>query len=518
MPPIKELLRNKAVQVSLGVVALIFVGSLTYYLIESAPPSVAYATVKKGDITDDITATGVVSPVQNPNLSFEVGGQVASVNATVGEKVTAGTLLASLDTSVLQASLDAAQAKLNEMEQGPRSVDVAGQQTGVSTAQQTLTNAYANYPTTLTSTLSKAEGAVYTNADPYFDMSDKFSSALVFNTYNSTNRVTVDSERSQLTQEFVTWSSEIASVNASSSPSQVQQVTQESIMHLQNVRTFLNDMVTALNDAEVGTSFTNANQTAALTSVNAARDAVNGLITSLTSANQSLTTQQLAVQSAQDQLNQTLAGSTPQAIQAQQATVAGIEAQIRQQEIVAPFSGTVASVSVKQGDVVNANSAAISLVPQGNFEVDVYLAENDVTKVAAGDPVDVTLDAYGSGRTFPATVSTIDASPSVDTNGDETAAGTAATGYKVTVVFNNADPAIANGMHANVTIHAGSAQNVLLIPKGAVITNGSQTYVLRKTSSGLVQAPVTVGLSGTNSVQVMSGLQEGDTVSAVGAQ
>jgi multidrug efflux pump subunit AcrA (membrane-fusion protein) len=73
-------------------------------------------------------------------------------------------------------------------------------------------------------------------------------------------------------------------------------------------------------------------------------------------------------------------------------------------------------------------------------------------------------------------------------------------------------------MHANATIHAGSADNVLLIPKGAVITNGTESYVLLKTSKGPVQTPVTLGLSSDTQVQVVSGLAAGDTVSAVGSQ
>jgi RND family efflux transporter MFP subunit len=517
MPSVTELLKNRAVQAALGIVALIFVGSLTYYLVESAPPKVTFANVTTGNVTEDVTATGIVSPVQNPTLAFEMGGQVSSVNVVVGQKVTTGTLLASLDTSVLSASLEAAEAKLNEMEAGPRSVDVAGQQTAVNTAQQTLANDYADYPQILSATLSKAEEAVYTDADPYFDMSNKNDPALAFNTLNATNKITTDGQRGALISEFATWQTQIASTGATPSAADVQTMTSESLTHLENVRSFLDSMVTSLNDAEVGTTFTQAEQSSALASVNQARDTVNGLITSLTDANQSLTSEQLAVQSAQDQLNETLAGATTQDIQAQQAQVAGIEAQIRQQEVVAPFNGTVASVSIKQGDNVSANTPAISVIPDGNFEVDVYLAENDVTKVKVGDAVDITLDAYGANRIFPATVSSIDASPSADPDSGAASQG-AATGYKVTLVFNAADPAIANGMHANATIHAGSAENVLLIPKTAVITNGTQTYVLKKTSNGIVQTPVTVGLSDDTSVQVTSGLAAGDTVSAVGSQ
>jgi RND family efflux transporter MFP subunit len=523
MPPISELLKNKVVQGAIAIVVLIAIGSATYYLIESAAPAVTYASVTTGNIIQDVTATGVVTPVQNPTLSFEMGGQVASVNATVGETVSAGTVLASLDTSVLAAQLEAEQAKLNEMEAPPRTVDVAGQQTSVTTAQQSLANAYENYPQTLSSTLSQAEQAVYTGADPYFNLStDENNPTTVFETNNDSNRVMVDGERYQLTQDFSAWQSQIASASASSSPADLQSMTSASLTYLDDVRSFLVDMITALNDAQIGPNgFTAADQAQALTTVNAALDNVNGLITALTNANQSLTSQQLAVESAQDSLNQTLAGATTQDIEAQQATVAGIQAQIAQEEIIAPFSGTVASVSVKKGDVVGANSEAVSLIPQGNFEVDVYLAENDATEVKVGDAVDITLDAYGTGRSFPATVSSVDTSPSTDPNSgsaSEPGSSAGATGYKVVLVFNNADPAIANGMHANATIHAGSAQNVLLIPKSAVITNGTQSYVLLKTANGPVQTAVTLGLSNDTEVQVVSGLAAGDTVSAVGSQ
>ena len=507
MPSVKELLQNKAVQAALGVVALIAIGSATYYLVESAAPAVTYASVTTGNITQDVTATGIVTPVQNPTLSFEMGGQVSSVQATVGEKVIAGTLLASLDTSVLAAELEGQKAKLNEMEAGPRGVDVAGQQTGVTTAQQSLDN-------TISTAATQAEQAVYTGADPVFNLSNKSDPALIFETTNDYEKVTVDGERASLTNELSTWETEAASLNTAS-PSSVQTAVSADIVHLDSVRRFLQDMITALNDAQTGAGFSQAQQIAAVASVNQGLTAVNGLISALTS-------EQLGVQSAQDQLNQTTAGATTQDIQAQQAVVAGIEAQIRQQEIIAPFSGTVASVSVKRGDQVSANTQAISLIPEGNFEVDVYLAENDVTKVKVGDSVDVTLDAYGANRSFPATVSSIDTSPSMDPNnsnssGQGSSSG-AATGYKVVLVFSNADPAIANGMHANATIHAGSAQNVLLIPNGAVITNGTQTYVLMKTAKGPVQTPVTLGLSSATQVQVVSGLAAGDTVSAVGSQ
>ncbi len=510
MPSISVLLKNTTVRIALAVVAVIAIGSAAYYLIESAPPKVTYAAVSRGSVTDDLSADGTVSPVQNPTLYFETGGQVRSVRAVVGQQVRAGTLLATLDTSVLAANLAAAQAKLSELEAGPRAVDVAGQQTAVTQAQQNLSNAYTNYPTTLQNTFANAQGAVNANIDSLFDFSTPTNPALTFDVIPTSAKVTADTERAALTTMFAAWQGEVASAGSAPSAATLQMLTNESLAHLHTEQQFITDVITAINEAPIGAHFTQAQQTAALTQAHAALTTVNGLISSLQAASQTLTTQQISVQSAQDQLSASTAGATPQAIQAQQAAVAAIAAQIRQQEIIAPFTGTIASVNVKAGDVVGATSPAIVLIPQGTFEVAVYVAENDLPGLTLGEKADVTLDAYGTGRTFPATISAIDRSPSQKPDGTQ--------GYKVTLIFDSPDPAIANGMHANAVIHAGSAQNVLLVPKSAIITNGAQTYVLKQTPSGPVQVPVTIGLSNGTSIEVKTGLTEGDKVSVVGAQ
>ncbi len=61
-----------------------------------------------------------------------------------------------------------------------------------------------------------------------------------------------------------------------------------------------------------------------------------------------------------------------------------------------------------------------------------------------GDKAEVTLDAYGSGRVFEATLVSVDSSPSQG--------GVGAAGYKATFQFEKGDPAIVSGMTANITI------------------------------------------------------------------
>jgi hypothetical protein len=55
----------------------------------------------------------------------------------------------------------------------------------------------------------------------------------------------------------------------------------------------------------------------------------------------------------------------------------------------------------------------------------------------------------------------------------------------------------------------------LLVPTGAVVTEGNQPYVLKATPQGPVKTPVVVGLVGATSTEIISGLSVGDEVARV---
>lgn len=58
--------------------------------------------------------TGIVSPRRTSQLGFSGGGRIASIQADVGDKVAAGTALATLDTRSLRAQLASAEAVVSE--------------------------------------------------------------------------------------------------------------------------------------------------------------------------------------------------------------------------------------------------------------------------------------------------------------------------------------------------------------------------------------------------------------------
>ena len=70
------------------------------------------AMVQTGTVSQSVTASGNISPAQSENVSFSTGGTVTAVEVSVGQTVTAGQALATLDTGPAQAALTAAQDQL----------------------------------------------------------------------------------------------------------------------------------------------------------------------------------------------------------------------------------------------------------------------------------------------------------------------------------------------------------------------------------------------------------------------
>ena len=104
----------------------------------------APASVKTGGLAygGQIIAEGQAVPVRSAALSLPSAGIVISVPVTLGQQVTAGQILAQLDTRLLslelaqaEANVASAQARLDQLNQGPTAQDLAAAQQNVTSAQ-----------------------------------------------------------------------------------------------------------------------------------------------------------------------------------------------------------------------------------------------------------------------------------------------------------------------------------------------------------------------------------------------
>ncbi len=85
---------------------------LTLLLTGGSGPAYRTAVVGTGVAVSTLDSVATVTPVNKADLAFDVSGTVGSVDVAVGQQVTAGQVVASLDTTDLQAELVSAQASL----------------------------------------------------------------------------------------------------------------------------------------------------------------------------------------------------------------------------------------------------------------------------------------------------------------------------------------------------------------------------------------------------------------------
>jgi len=161
--------RRKGLWVGLAIIALAAAGGYTYYqnilLPADTPsePTLATATVQHGDIVVSVDGMGTLLPSTETKLSFKVGGYVSEVLAEVGDQVSAGDVIARLETDDLQTALleadirlRLARISLDELLEEPGEAEVADAEAALASVQDALLVAQYNYDDSLNSTLDAA--------------------------------------------------------------------------------------------------------------------------------------------------------------------------------------------------------------------------------------------------------------------------------------------------------------------------------------------------------------------------
>jgi RND family efflux transporter MFP subunit len=171
--------------------------------------------------------------------------------------------------------------------------------------------------------------------------------------------------------------------------------------------------------------------------------------------------------------------------------------------LVAPFAGTVQNLTAQVGQVVTPGIPMMTLINASGLKIETYVSEKDVANIKSGDTAQVTLDAFGTGTTFPATVSTVDAAQT-QVNG--------AAAYMVTLHFTNPNSQIKDGMTGNVHIIEAEHDNVIAVPSNLVINDNNAYFVLVQKGSAAEKVPVQIGLVGVSTTEITSGLNVGDTI------
>ncbi len=492
------------------------IGAAAYIFWPKPQSPYSYISVQRGNIIQTVSVTGQVVAAHSVDLAFTQNGQVASIAAEVGQNVSAGQALASLDTSSLQANLAQAEANLQiqkanlaslisgstPQEIGVKQAEVQNAQTSLAGTSQTLLNSIQN-------AYVSANDAVRNKTDEIFANPTSNNPQLLITVSDQQLQFSLLSERQSIQSILNNWSAGNAEQTTGSG---LAAAASSSLDYLNQISDFLTSAAEAANEATPAGSVSSATLSSWQSDISAARFEVSDAIDSLSAAQSAYASAVSSLNLANKELSLTEASATTSSIAAAEAQVAQAQAsvklyqdQITKATVYSPIDGVVTAKNIKVGETVTANSPAFTVISKNNFQIETYVADSDITKVAVGNQADVTLDAYGDAVNFKSEVISIDPGETI-IEGVPT--------YKVALKFLAQPQPVKSGMTANIDIITAAKNNVLIIPQRSVILENGRSFVLlRSTSTAPTKTLITTGLTGSDGTEeVISGLKAGDEI------
>ena len=173
--------------------------------------------------------------------------------------------------------------------------------------------------------------------------------------------------------------------------------------------------------------------------------------------------------------------------------------------VVAPASGTLATLTAIEGSFVAANYPVAVISGAEQMKVTVYVSETLVPKLAIGDATHVAITS--ANAEFTGVIRSIEQTANMQTKL-----------YAVVISVPADVTGLVSGMFATVTFFTETAAGALAIPSEAILTANGEQYVFTVENGTAVRTAVTTGLTGDGVTSVLSGLSAGEQLVVVGQQ
>jgi HlyD family secretion protein len=466
------------------VVVLVIAGIAGFFVFRSAGsgPTVDTATVQKEMLSVSVQASGKVQAGVKVDLFPSSAGTLDEVFVEDGQQVGAGERIAVMDKVPLElqvaqaeTGVKQAQAQLDSIDaQAVSAADISAANANVAAAKQ----AYDAARVALASIDSKAPSSEQVAAAHAATVAAKTA-------YDAANTAYLAAK---------------AAVEASSSPTPAAEA--------------------ALQQAEVARDQAYAGYLGA----QATEDTLNS--TDLTSASEQaqagVDQSYAAYLGAQAQLDKLQRAGTDAATAAAQSALAqaqdalaAAQDSLDKATFVAPIDGVVffnpvgtpgADGSIPKasaGSPVSPASAPFSVVDLNGARFSAEVDEADIDRVKVGMSAEVALDAF-SGETFKSRV--------VEMRSAAQLTATGGTIFPVELALADVGKNVLIGMKGDANISVSSIGDALVIPIEALFDSNGQSYVYMLEGNTLKKVVIQTGAITDTSVQVMSGLSDGDVV------
>ncbi|MHB8804033.1 MAG: efflux RND transporter periplasmic adaptor subunit [Coriobacteriia bacterium] len=485
--------KKNRVRIALALVLVISGVAIALAVSGSDVETVEVAEVTREDLAVLVSASGQVEADERTDVYPPTAGTIASIEVTDGDRVTAGQVLAFMDTAPIevqvaqaQAAYEGAMAQRDAISRtAPGSSDIKAAEAAVAAARSAYDAANAAYNAAIsgvgsagTTEIAQAEAAV-TLARTVAE-----AAQAAYDTYYQNVYLPAPEPRDALLES--------------------------TLAALESAR---DQTAASLKDAETALATLNSGITqASIISAKLARDQAYAAYLGASS-------QRDALVSGSDMSG--ARSSADAAVAAAETALAYAQKMLDRAEIVAPRDGIVtfsgssgaallagagvgaSSGGLSEGGSVTPAAPVFTIIDLSEPAFRAQIDETDIARIEPGMSAEVMLDGF-AGRTFTAEVERIGTSSVLTVTG-----GTA---FPVWLRFRADGETVLLGMNGSVEVQIETIGSAVSIPVEALLEDRSTAYVYAVQDGRARRVDIEIGTMTDTRIEVVSGLTEGDMV------
>ena len=472
------------------------------------------STASTQDLVVSVSGTGAIEPLHSYKVTTLVKGEVLEAPFEEGQTVHKGDLLFRIDstdveTSIEQAQLSLESARLNYQQLLKNQDDSHKNATVKANATGVITKLYVD------------EGDMVSAGAPIADILDRdnmklkvpFHSADAAGFYvGQSATVTVDGTMEQL-------SGTIDTIAATDSVGPGGTLVRDITIVVRNPGALTD---TSMGAAAIGTASSASSGTFAYGESKQVVAKTSGELTSLTVKEGDRVMEDQVMGGFDETDMETQIENAAIQVQNAELTLKNAQDRLEDYSITSTIDGTVIEKNYDVGDTLDTSNTSTTgiaypavIYDMSALTFDISVNELDINKIQVGQKVEITADAV-EGETFTGVVD------KVNINGTTT---NGSTNYPVTVLVDGTPEELKPGMNVSAKIVVEDAGSVLCVPVEAVSRGADGTSLVKVAGEGaldengnvvdpskLEDRVVTLGRSDDTYIEILSGLEDGETV------
>ena len=490
-------------------VALVVAAGVGWQLLSPGQSSAAGATsyttaeVTRMDVSSSITGSGTLEAADSYSVTTLIEGSILTADFEEGDEVEEGTILYTIDSSDASNSLEQAEISLNQAQRSYNN-QLESQEDLIITAP--VSGQVYSIDVEVGDDVAAGE-TVATIRD-----SQTMSLEVSFPADDASSFYVGQSATVTLDSTFETLTGTISKISGTDTVLTGNVIVRSVTIDVSNPGGLSTEQTAS---AAVGTATSTASGTFTYKEEETVTAQVSGEVSSIrVSEGDQVSSGQTLIVLTSDDLDDSLQ-SASESLRNAEISLENQYENLDDYTITSPIKGTIVDKNYNAGETTEANQVLCTIYDLSYLTMTLSVDELDIASIEVGQSVSIVADAV-EDTTYTGTVTKVSVAG--------TSSGSATT-YPVTIRIDETD-GLLPGMSVDATIELASAEDVLAIPSAALnrgdtvlvtadspsAANGTLVESTAEDGEDYYSVEVTTGVSGDDYIEIVSGLQEGDTV------